>query len=264
MSLSLVPGGGMKYAEYYAVVQQNLRSWNTSEGVKLGSSEAEIRRAYGIPTREETATSGRTGEPEKKALIYRGRYGAGTAHAFFQIEDGKLTAIVIAKTTYTGPDCLGPFCAENTIKASNSLLQELEDPRPSSRGSLNCYREPSRHAFAQLEQDEGGSGLLLSDFPTCAHASRAVERVTTANIQDWKTPEGIGLGSSKENVMRVYGKPTREDKVSNRFIFRGYESGQVTPDAGDVELFYGSEELTWARFGIRRGRVCYVWLANSE
>jgi hypothetical protein len=262
--------GGSKYLEYYGVADQNLRAWRTPEGVGLGSAEGEITKAYGKPSREETATSGDGGPVSERALIYRGRSGAGSTDAFFQIRGGAVSAISLERTAYVGPDCIGSFCIRNTIRRPSSLFQELGSAAGANRTSarIYCYRADSAKAFLRVEMnDEGPTGisvLFLSDFPTCTQAPQKVEQTTNVELQHWKTPEGIGLGSRIEEVTQAYGKPTREDKVAYRSIFPGYKQGQTAPNVGEKALFYWSEGLIFAGFGIRDGRVSYIWLSESE
>ncbi len=258
-----------KYLEYYAVTKQNLHAWKTPEGISLGSSEEEIINSYGKPSREETAASSGEGMPTAiKAFIYRGRFGAGMADAFFRVEHGHVTDVRIAKTIYSGPECLGPFCLANTLKRSSTLFRELGSLQSATRVQLYCYHASAGKAFLRVavgdERPQEISGWLLSDFPTCQRASWKAESATNANLQDWKTPEGIGLGSRIDDVLRAYGNPTRVDHAGHKVIFPGYKPGQTAPNPGDKQLYYVSEEVVWASFGIRDGRVSYIWLSDSE
>jgi hypothetical protein len=81
-------------------------------------------------------------------------------------------------------------------------------------------------------------------------------------LNGWKTPPGIGLGSSEQEVLHAYGKPSREEKIDSRIykqLIKGYKKGDSLPDAGEKELVYGL-----ARFGMRNGKVSYIWLSYSE
>jgi hypothetical protein len=49
--------------------------------------------------------------------------------------------------------------------------------------------------------------VLLSDVPNCLHMGK---RATEDNLDAWKTPENIKLGSSENDVMKAYGKPSSQ------------------------------------------------------
>jgi len=54
--------------------------------------------------------------------------------------------------------------------------------------------------------------VFLGDFPSCMHMSTTV---TVDNLNEWRTPEGIGLGSAEEDALRTYGSPVREEKADS-------------------------------------------------
>jgi hypothetical protein len=91
-------------------------------------------------------------------------------------------------------------------------------------------------------------------------------KVTAADLHEWKTPEGIGLGSSAEEVMKAYCKPSdegRSSQVPEELIAR-YRKGDKAPDVGDWVLIYGGPELSRAWFVMRNGKVSCIWWSDSE
>lgn len=102
----------------------------------------------------------------------------------------------------------------------------------------------------------------VSDFPNCARTSPTI---TKRDLREWKTPEGIGLGSSEEEVLRVYGKPTGTGNPSAESwgMIRGHKKGEKVPDMGEKTLAYSSE-LEQVVFGIRNGKVSYIFVSNEE
>jgi len=276
LALATSPEGGARYLDGYAATQQDLGAWKTPEGIALGSSEEEVLKAYGKPSREENFTFQRQGVrlPEK-GLVYKGRLGADILAALFGIRNGKIISIRLDRSSYAGPDCLGPFCLGNTLKPANVVLQELGFPpsakQPLTLGFPYCYQSPNGKSFARLDFSHESPPepwtLFLSDFPTCMHVPTGFKSVAAMDLSDLKTPEGIGLGSSLEDVLRIYGKPASQRKFKPwefKVIFFGYKEGEKVPDIGDTAIDYSNGGALVSEFGIRNGRVSYVELSASE
>ncbi len=126
----------------------------------------------------------------------------------------------------------------------------------------------SLYVRSTLEVPAMVDAVFLGDFPNCMHMSTAV---TLDDLNAWKTPEEIGLGSTEEDLLRTYGKPSRVDKVDSKlhkWLIRGYRQGDNLPDVGNKQLVYDADpaisDLSFATFGIRNGKVSFVWLSNSE
>jgi hypothetical protein len=67
------------------------------------------------------------------------------------------------------------------------------------------------------------------------------------------------------------GRVEREEKIDSRIykeLIKGYKKGDSLPDAGEKELVYGAGatagNLSLARFGMRNGKVSYIWLSYSD
>jgi hypothetical protein len=169
---------------------------------------------------------------------------------------------------YTGPNCLGPFCIGRDL-ALRPVLKRLG--QPATKNEPFCYQSQDGQAFLWLVSMHDQSGrvgdALLSDFPNCLHRAK---RTTTQDLKAWRTKEGIGLGSSKEDVLKAYGKPSWEDKIAGdvyRLVFPGDRfAGERSPQIGDSRLFYrgAQDDLRVAQFGIRNGRVCWILLLENE
>src|SRR5260370_35320795 len=97
------------------------------------------------------------------------------------------------------------------------------------------------------------------------------KRVATNDRRDWKTTEGIGLGSSEEDVLKAYGRPSAEKKLyaqkpvlEIKGLLAGYRAGDNQPRIGDKVITYGPRGLQAVDFGIRDGKVSYIWLKESD
>ena len=176
----------------------------------------------------------------------------------------------IGHRAYKGPKCLGTFCVNNTVTAPQ-LLRRL-GARTSNGSSPFCLEDKSDRIFVRIntihETPEKVGDVLVSDFPNCFGESKA-----NAKPRDWKTTEGIGLGSREEQVWSAYGKPESEDHVTSRTyslltLEHGAKSGHR--DIGEKCLFYNgirdADENDWAsaQFGIRSGKVSWILLSVNE
>lgn len=252
---------------------QDIRNWRTSEGIGLGSPEEEVTKAYGKPSGVvELELEDSQRQMGKKMLIYKGRLKEIYRSARFHIRNGRVSWIELENDTFLGPDCLGPYCTDGDL-ALNSLLRRLGLPPQKNRPSpLECFQSQdgraSLHFETDVEMTSGVADFLLSDFPNCRHMRK---RIATKALPTWRTPEGIGLGSSEEDVLKAYGTPSAEKKLEAqkpileiKGLLAGYRAGDNQPRIGDKVIIYGPRELQVADFGIRDGKVSYIWLKDSD
>ena len=67
-----------------------------------------------------------------------------------------------------------------------------------------------------------------------------------------------------------YGKPYREEKIDSRIykqLIKGYEKAEPAARCGRKRVISTGApagDLSLARFGMRNGRVCSLWLSYSE
>ena len=145
---------------------------------------------------------------------------------------------------YFGPKCLGLYCVDRDTLVSNVMKKLGPSPARSSEFAPYCYESPEQKVFLYLRSAEAVpptvDAILLSDFPICANMPVAFAK---DELNGWKTPQGIGLGSSEQDVLNAYGKPSREEKIDSRIykeLIKGYKKGDPLPDAGEKELVYGA------------------------
>lgn len=251
--------------------KENLSKWRTGEGIGLGSSEEDVRRAYGKPSGEVELLSQERGaviEGKRKTMFYKGRLKDKVKAATFRIVNGRVSEIDLENDGFLGPDCLGAACV---IQGSSlrSLLTQLGSS--AQKGSLwdpyYCYKTENDGTFLNLTMGHGSTAEVdaveVSDFPNCARTSSTI---TKSDLREWKTPEGVGLGSSEEEVVSAYGKPlgTGHPSAETWGPIRGHKKGDKVPDMGEKWLGYGSNELEKVQFGIRNGKVSYIFISNEE
>jgi len=252
---------------------QDIRHWKTPEEIGLGSPEADVLRAYGQPSGVmdlELEDSSR--KQGKRLLIYKGQLNGEVRAARFRLRDGSVSFVEFENNAFVGPDCLGPYCTYGDLTLDTLLRGLGLPPLKNKRSPLVCFQSKDQQAFlhfnTDVEETYGVADFLLSDFLNCLHTSK---RVTPNRLRAWKTPEGIGLGSSEADVLRAYGAPSAEKKLETQKPIReikgliaGYRAGDGQARIGDKVIIYGPRELQTVDFGIRDGRVSYIWLKDSD
>ncbi len=252
---------------------QDIRNWKTSEGIGLGSLEQDVAKAYGRPSGvEDLELEDSHHQRGRKLLLYKWRLNGMVRAARFRIRDGKVSWIELENDAFLGPDCLGPYCAYGELSLNKLLLHFGLPPQESTPSPVECFQSQdgraSLHFATDVEETSGVADLLLSDFPNCLHMRK---RIATNALRAWKTPEGIGLGSSEEDVLKAYGTPSAEKKLDAqkpileiRGLIAGTRVGDDQPRIGEKVIIYGPRELHAVDFGMRGGKVSYIWLKESD
>ena len=170
--------------------------------------------------------------------------------------------------TYAGPMALRSFRVDRSTTAS-TLFDLLGEPAAVNDGYFCYHSAKGSYLWLVLRAHENAriGGVLLSDFPNCV---RSTVQPTQEALETWKTKEGIGLGSTAKEVVRAYGTPSKEDEIKGtgyRWVIHGdYISGDTyssksRPELGDTVLVYAtSDDLKAVEFGLRNGRVVWVFL----
>jgi len=246
--------------------KDDLSSWKTPEGVGLGSGEEDVVRSYGQPSAPENRSPESYGPcAGTKRISYRGRFGGSVRAATFGLLHGRVSCIEVSNLAYSGPQCFGPLCRGGQPSSAN-LLRRLELPAGSKAvEGYYCFQSQDGPAFLSVwagrnyEWPPEEVEIVLSDFRNCMHMP---EIVTREDLWVWKTPEGVGLGTAEEDVLKAYGRPPRQWKTESKVVrdkIRGFRDGDELPNLGDKLLFYyGTEFSSTAEFGIRDGKVSYI------
>ena len=255
--------------KYCTPTDENIDNWRTAEKIGLGSSEEEVRAAYGKPSGGAVMFSdSRSATIETRKLFYKGRVGNVAQAAVFDIRDGKVSAIDLQSETFLGPDCLGPWCAPSILLRA-FMAQVGPNSKRSPQSDKYCYQSQDSTAFLVArvgdEVPKEVDTVLLADFPAC---SPSVTQTTDNDLHAWTTPEGIHLGSSEDEVLNAYGPPDKKEKLGpntccDSIVSHRWPAGKA-PDLGDKTFSYASSELERAEFGFRKSKVSYIFVSNSE
>jgi hypothetical protein len=93
----------------------------------------------------------------------------------------------------------------------------------------------------------------------------------------WKTPAGIGIGSTKQEVVHAYGNPvfiTKLDKSEELGLIAGIrEAGTSRISVGDSSYLYScllnekescKNDGRSTRIGFSEGKIIWIQVANFE
>ena len=141
-----------------------------------------------------------------------------------------------------------------------------------------CFADKQHglYLYARRDDEHGSpnvNSIFLSSFPNCRHLP-----VTDTEIspETWHTPEGIGIGSTKAEVTKAYGKPTFTspiDKAQGVYEIAGIrDSERAKADVGDWTFLYsclideknGCDDLRVTRFSFERGKLVWIAISDSE
>jgi hypothetical protein len=164
---------------------------------------------------------------------------------------------------------LGYFRIDKDV-SMNALFEKLGHPAKVA-GDTFCYKSASGDAYLVVTRmvsvyDSKVAGTAeLSNFRNCFDQQ---VQVTSDDLAGWKTGQGVGLGSSSEDIEKAYGKPSSEKSGSDyRAIIHGTQpQGRKRLDVGTTVLSYtsASDDLNAAYFGIRDGKVAWIMLSKNE
>jgi len=145
------------------------------------------------------------------------------------------------------------------------VFERLGRPKSNKREELYCYRASDGSGFVAVEVMDHPPyqmmNIFLSDFQHCWHMPEAIMQVTLDDLRKWRTPEGIGLASPEQAVIKAYGTPNHIYKpdVRNGYVLLGLSPRDTAPDVGTKLLEYGLEDRTRStEFGIRDGTVAWI------
>lgn len=170
---------------------------------------------------------------------------------------------------YAGPKSLGPFSIQRNTSIF-TLSKRLGKPAHMNSDYF-CYQSEDKIGFLVVTRMAGGTRnavgeVMLSDFRNCLNRPL---QIAHENLRKWKTREGIGLGSSKEDVTKAYGKPSSVEDMGTDYrtmILGTPEHSKMRPEVGTTILGYtgASDDLSAAFFGIRDGKVAWLSLSYNE
>lgn len=164
------------------------------------------------------------------------------------------------------PNSLGPYTHLHDVFVKPFLATLGAKP---AKREIYCFEDKKHGLYLYGRQDEEHPGriemVLLSTFPNCVHLP-VIETTIDPNL--WKTPEGIGIGSTKEDVLRVYPHPNafkvgKGATVKYPYEIAGIDLKKSPTPTGDLGFQYG-EELELTDFGFSQGKVIWISIHDCE
>ena len=176
---------------------------------------------------------------------------------------------------YSGPRSLGPYSIDRDISIRSFLA--IFGTKPSGKRTY-CFadKEHGLYLYAQLKDDISGrvANVLLSSFPNCKNY---IVLATTIDPEVWKTPEGIGIGSTKEEVIHAYRKPvfvSELGKMNDVGVIAGiHDPGASRTSIGDSSYLFSClindkevcrEDIRATRMGFSKNKLIWIHISNSE
>jgi hypothetical protein len=148
--------------------------------------------------------------------------------------------------------------------------------KPTGRDTY-CFADKEHGLYLYARKRDDGSGIIdsvfLSSFPNCMHMPVLD---STIDPLTWKTPEGIGIGSPKEDVLHAYHQPVFVGKLENKknsYEIAGIrESEKPHAFVGDSSYLYsclldekhGCDDIRATRMGFSRGKLIWIAISDSE
>lgn len=176
---------------------------------------------------------------------------------------------------YTGPKSLGTYSHDHaiTIKAFLAPFGAV-----ASRRDVSCIADKDHglflHASVDAEHDrEHVNVVFISSFPNCRHLPIVPAAIDPAV---WMTPEGIGIGSTKQAVVKAYGQPQFSHdgalKPGPDEIAGIRDSDHIQINVGDSSYVFscmidekqGCDDLRTTQFGFKHGKVIWISISDSE
>ncbi len=176
---------------------------------------------------------------------------------------------------YRGPASLGAY--SHARRAALRPFLARFGAQPSGK-DVYCFADIKHglYLYARIddEHDRGQvNSVFVSTFPNCRHRA-----MVDANIDPafWTTPERVGIGSTRMDVLHAYPFPTFHEKLSRGDARGGIvgmrDSEAATVDFGDWTYIYscmideknGCDDLRVAQFGFSHNRVIWISISDSE
>lgn len=169
-------------------------------------------------------------------------------------------------------DCLAGFCLIGAKVTESEVIAKLGEGYTRYTASVvgdivHCYFDPTQEVWIEFTFDHHHqSHQLLQVFasrtPLCDRTYQPKIR-----LQPVKTAGGIALGSTKADVLRVYGVPTRiDDHEAMERLYPSQKDTHMAARYGSPGLVYYPDpnELLLAVFYLRENKVQSIFVSISE
>jgi hypothetical protein len=185
------------------------------------------------------------------------------------------SSVQIQVGPYRGPKSLGPYVLDQDVLMKSLLVQfGLQ----STRKDIYCFEDKGHETYLYTrpidDESDRVTEILLSSFPNCRGI--AIHQ-TTIDPAKWKTPEGIGIGSTLNEVLQKYGKPSFQMPINTSWARdvianpRGLDLSRVY--IGDLRIVYSCfasetegclNDSRGTEFGFSKGKIIWIQVSNGE
>lgn len=169
-------------------------------------------------------------------------------------------------------DCLAGFCLNKAKTIESEVIAKLGEgytrrTTPAVGDIVHCYFDPAQEMWIEFTFDHHHQSRQLlqvfaSSTPLCDRAYQPKTR-----LQPAKTAGGIALGSTKADVLHVYGEPARvDDREAMERLNPPPQNSYLAARFGSHVLVYdsGPDDLLLAVFYLRENKVQSILVSISE
>lgn len=149
---------------------------------------------------------------------------------------------------------------------------------PPKKGKIYCFGDEDRATYLRVKPQPDDSGrvaeIFISSFPNCNGFPLHKAEIKR---DSWRTPEGIQIDSSSEEVLHAYGDPTVKAKIDDAFANDLVASLQdrkgIEARMGDVSYLYNCtppqakacySDNRATQIGFKDGKVVWIDISNTE
>jgi len=189
---------------------------------------------------------------------------------------GQMNSLVqIQIGPYRGPNSLGSYDLGQDVSMKSLLAQFGIQP---TRKDLYCFEDKEHSTYLYTRPMDDGSDrateVLLSSFHNCKGIAIYPSTIDPAK---WRTPEGIGIGSTVNDVLQKYGKPAFQMPINTSWAKdvianpSGLDLSRVY--VGDLRFVYGCfvsekqgclNDSRVTEFGFSKGKIIWIKVSNGE
>lgn len=165
---------------------------------------------------------------------------------------------------YKGPSCLADYCFSNALPSETALVSQHG---PGLHiGESRCYADSAQGAYVHFDAEHDVPGrivtVIVSDVSSCDAPRHTLPKSV---FPPFITKEGIGLGNSKEKIIKAYGNPTSTRPGADAL-------GSIVPHSrarrgnpfGETVLVYDGPELLQSKFYLRANKVAAIYISCAE
>lgn len=183
------------------------------------------------------------------------------------------TAFVLADCS-AAPECIADMClrdnltnlpTEASVKKLIGSSRELKISIPHRKSSCHVIATPKyKEVYAHMTYINARPEWRLISLTVASQ--RLCDNPETLSVAyEFATEKGVGLGSSEEEIIAAYGKPTYLLESPSSGLINSYFPNAVKQDAYSIVQYVGDgDDMLTSRFFLLQGRVVGIDISADE